>query len=61
MSEVFPVAKHTYTYVRGVRNVYIMMTSPGIGTREVASFPRVGGFLLANEWAKKRGVKLDYS
>lgn len=55
----FPVAKHTYTYVRGVRNVYIMMSSPGVGEREVASFPKVGGYLLANEWAKQRNVKLE--
>ena len=54
----FKVAPHSYTYTRGTDKVFIMMTSPGIGTRAVAEFDRVGGWLAARAWAKARGVKL---
>lgn len=54
----YPIAKHTYTYERGKTQVYIVMESPGVGKRTITSFPKVGGWLLANEWAKQRNIKL---
>lgn len=55
----FKPAQHSYKYTRTRNKVLIVMTSPGVGERKVFEHDRVGGFIAAMRWAKRRGVTLE--